>query len=222
MLRLHVCKCWHAAAFSLFVSAVFCLLSNSWWVNLVHKHSNVRRQTQNITKRQMVLTNSCATGQATKSTFELRFLGSGGKCFTDQQLQFQQQISSCSCFQRLVFIQFYFGLHREKLVVKECCSLYAPARDICFVESGEAHSPPPTSQQELMGSGIVGYLHQFPLGRQGRGERRRVGLFPPLTFHRLAGPLALTYTYMIIKCHIFHLSGGRHFKGQEQSVLSVM
>lgn len=73
-----------------------------------------------------------------------------------------------------------------------------------------------------MGSGIVGYLHQFPLGRRGSGERRRVGLFPPLTFHRLAGPLALPFTYMIMKCHIFHSSGGLHFKGQEQCALSAM
>lgn len=98
-----------------------------------------------------------------------------------------------------------------------CFESAAPARDACFVESREADAPPPSmSQQELMGSGIVGYLYQFPLGR---GERRRPGLFSKLAFHRLAGPLALTYTYMIMKCHIFHSSWARRFKGQEQSVV---
>lgn len=103
-----------------------------------------------------------------------------------------------------------------------CFASVNSAKDICFVESGGADAPPPTDQQELMGSGIVGYLHQFPLGRRGNRDRKRVGLFPWLTFHRLAGPLALPYTYMIMKCHIFHSSWSLHFKGQEQSVLSVM
>lgn len=51
-----------------------------------------------------------------------------------------------------------------------CFALVAPARIVCFVESGEACAPPQLSLQELMGSGIVGYLHQFPLGKRGRGE----------------------------------------------------
>ena len=86
-----------------------------------------------------------------------------------------------------------------------CYASAAPARDVCFVESGEADAPPATSSQGLMGSGIVGCLHQFPLGTRGKErEGRRPGLFPPLASRRLAGPMALTYTYMIIKCHIFH------------------
>lgn len=49
-----------------------------------------------------------------------------------------------------------------------------------------------TSLQELMGSGIVGYLHQFPLGRETR-ERRGEEKGGEVCFHRLlsiglAGP----------------------------------
>lgn len=55
-----------------------------------------------------------------------------------------------------------------------CFASVAPARDVCFVQSEEADAPPPTGLQELMGSGIVGYLHQFPLGGD-EGEGRRGG-----------------------------------------------
>lgn len=59
-----------------------------------------------------------------------------------------------------------------------------------------------TGLQELMGSGIVGYLHQFPLGRRGRGERRAGLFFPHLLSIGWQFPLALIYTYMIMKWNV--------------------
>lgn len=95
-------------------------------------------------------------------------------------------------------------------------------------EQRDRQSPPtpplPTSQQELMCSGIVGHLHQFPLGREKkRGEGRGEGW---VCCHCLLsiGWQALwhTYTYMIMKCHIFRSSSTQCLKGQEQNVVSVI
>lgn len=108
-----------------------------------------------------------------------------------------------------------------------CFASAAPARDVCRVESRETDNPPAPSD-EPAGADVLwhcGISPSIPSGQreeERRGEGRRLGLFSPLAFHRLAGPLALTYTYMIMKCHIFHSSCAQHFKGQEQSVVSVI
>lgn len=98
-----------------------------------------------------------------------------------------------------------------------CFASVAPARDVCFVESGEWW---PLPLRRAGGSrwdlALRDISVKFPLGEMREGRGGRV-CFHRSPFHRLAGPLALTHTYMIMKCHIFHLSWGRRFKGQEQS-----
>lgn len=104
-----------------------------------------------------------------------------------------------------------------------CYASAAPARDVCFVESGEADTLPATSLQQLMGSGIVGCLHQFPLGTRGRVRGEEAG-FVSATCFLQAGRSYGTNIY-IYDNQMPHFSLEVEvdvFKGQEQNVVSVV
>ena len=82
---------------------------------------------------------------------------------------------------------------------------------------------PATSLQQLMGSGIVGCLHQFPLGTRGRERGEEAGFVSATCFSQAGRPFGTNiYIYDNQMPHFSLEVEVVIFKGQEQSVVSVV